>query len=107
MFNADRVFNFIRIGMNTLNDPVISAVVNETIKAATVKKIPVPGFSKEDIKVTHNKGKLVVKADNKFLAAYHIPHDIDPSKIEVSVENGLLTIDFENAFGTETEINIK
>jgi len=105
--NADGVFNFIRVGMDILHDPLISPIVDEMIGHATVKKIPIPGFTKEDVKVTHSRGKLSVKVEDRFLAAYNIPSDVDPSKIEVTAKNGLLTIDFTNAFGHEEEIKIK
>lgn len=107
MINSDRIFNFIRVGMDVLNDPILSPVIDEVISETTIKKIPIPGYSKKDVSVTHNKGKLTVKVQDKFLASYHVPHDIDPSKIEVTAKDGLLTIDFENAFGSETEIEIK
>lgn len=107
MINQDRVFNFLRIGMDVLNDPILSPLIDEAVGHATVKEIPVPGFSKDDISVTHNRGKLTVKVEDKHLASYNVPHDVDPSKIEVTVKNGLLTIDFTNAFGSETEIEIK
>jgi len=107
MIDSDRVFNFLRMGMNVINDPMLSPLIDEAIGSSTIKQIPIPGFSKEDVKVTHDRGKLTVKVNDKFLASYHVPSDIDPSKIEVTAENGLLTIDFENAFGKETEIEIK
>lgn len=62
-------------------------------------EIPIPGLSKEDIKITAMKDNITIsvqKKDDKKLKfirfdnkRYSLPKDVDINKIEAKVENGV------------------
>lgn len=65
--------------------------------------IPIPGLTKEDIKIKFKDGQLIIsyamdKEKNKyefvkdFYRRYYLPKDVDYDKIKASVENGVCTI---------------
>lgn len=57
--------------------------------------LDVPGFSKEDIELTLNNDTFTIKAENKIRKtdrSYTLPVDIDASKVEAILENGVLTV---------------
>lgn len=60
--------------------------------------LDLPGVKKDDVKVTVDKNYLIIEAERKgfisgkYRKALTLPNDIDTSKAEVSLEDGVLII---------------
>jgi HSP20 family protein len=60
--------------------------------------IDLPGVKKQDVKITIDRGSLVVEAERKgFLAksyknSFVLPRDLDSSKAEFDLTDGVLTV---------------
>lgn len=76
-------------------------------------KVEVPGYSKEDLKISLIDNKLYIKSinDKKIEYSLNIKESIfsklDLSNIKSSTENGILTISFSYKETSKTEIEIK
>ena len=73
--------------------------------------VPLPGFKKENIKVTVKDGEVYLLAkqgDDTASYSFLIPEDADPSKLSAKHEDGLLTISVEKLEETKAiEIKVK
>lgn len=92
------------------NTPALANVF-KTDKGHTIE-MTVPGFTKEDIQISLNEGRLVVKGArnetketkyvkrefmmNDFERAFHLPQSADLENIDAAVENGILKIGIPN-----------
>lgn len=78
-----------------------------------ILQLPIPGLTKEDIKVRVVKRNLEVKNKNEnsnwvyaFERSFILPEDSDKKSINASVENGVLTIKIGIKEDDENIINV-
>lgn len=78
-----------------------------------ILEIPVPGFTKKDIKIKLIKNDLSIKIeseDNKWTPAlnkmFGLPDDSDRKKIKATVENGVLSINIPTKKDLVNDIEI-
>lgn len=104
--------SLLRMGMDLLDEPFLSPIVDDSIaiKAGdlnTTIKLAVPGYSKEDVRVTKKENKLLIylKSDGeeKLAKSYFLTKSIDADSIDVSVKDGILVIAFDKALEAEEE----
>ncbi|MAH46082.1 hypothetical protein CMI37_09630 [Candidatus Pacearchaeota archaeon] len=63
-------------------------------------RIPLPGFKKENIKITVKDGTVLLQAkqdDDTASYSFLLPEETDVSKLSASHEDGLLTVKLEKA----------
>jgi HSP20 family molecular chaperone IbpA len=99
--------------LGLLSSPEASSFVDEYVgirkgEQNTQVKINVPGCTKDDIRVTIAGDKLNIYVKGKNVKSLFLTKSIDREKIESSVANGVLVVDFSKAMEfDEEEIQIK
>jgi len=74
----------------------------EELDDKTTLEMPVPGFTKEDITIETIDGVLIIDGANEdsrwtedFTKKFRMPNSLDPSKVDATIENGILKVTFE------------
>ncbi len=115
--NLDKLFDGYRPSLDEAAAPVTSVPsydVEETPTAFLVR-VEVPGVKPEDLKVSSKDGRLDVNAETKhgersrkFRVSFTLPNDIDESRLEASLEHGVLALALPKASKAEArEIPVK
>jgi len=112
-FDIGKVSLFLKNALEFLDAPLMSPVVDDHISLKgeeynTEYKLAVPGYSKEDIRITKKGDKLLIYIKDKIVKSLFLTKSIDKENIKTSVKNGVLTLDFSKAFDdNEEEIQIE
>lgn len=95
-----------------INHPIMSPLIDdkacvESGETTGNYKLAVPGKSKEDISIKLKKNRLYIYIHDKFKKSIHLTNSIDKDNIEVSVDKGVLEINFEKKMGDNEGEEIK
>ena len=113
MKEADLLFKNAGFDSDFISNQVMNYMVEES-EGGYLLEIPVPGLSKEDVKIEidsnkikinleKDKSKWILKKDYAFIAK----RGIDLEGIEAKVENGVLKIQMPNLSSASKTIEVK
>ena len=75
-------------------------------------RIDLPGFTREEVTLTHEKNSLTLTAKSEREDAFHadfqrtftLPNDVDPEGITAKLENGVLDLTFAKVTNDDTGV---
>ena len=107
-FDINRISQFLSNTLELIAEPLVSPLVDDHVSIKTgeynsVFKLAIPGFGKEDVRLTKKGDKLLIYVKDKLVKSLFLTKSVDKENIKTTIKNGILEIDFSKAFETEEE----